>query len=89
MDAIIVIHNFFIYGHSNAIVKNLGQFYYNISCKKVIFFIKLCKIYYKKIHSKSKELLVFIIYTKLFEHIQINLINMQSTFNITLTVIYK
>lgn len=49
----------------------------------------LCKICYRKAYSKSKGSLVPIISIKLFERVQIDLINMQSIPNIIIMVIYK
>lgn len=60
-----------------------------MSYEEVLFFVKLGEICYEKTHSKFKRPLVPIIFTMLFEDIKINLINIQSTLNITPTVIYK
>ena len=76
LDAIISTYNFLGHAGQDATTKNIGQSYYDVRCKEVVLFIKLCEICHKKTHSKSKRLLVFIISTKLFERIQINLIDM-------------
>lgn len=78
-------------GHAgqNATTKNIGQSYYSVNCKKVVFFVKLCEICYRKVHNKFKGPLVSIISTILFELVQIDLIVMQSIRNIITIVIYK
>ena len=69
--------------------KNDGQSYYGMICEEVVFLVKLCEICHRKAYSKSKEPLVPIISTKLFERVQIDLIDMQSTPNITTMVVYR
>ena len=89
LDAIIATHNSLGHAGQDTTAQNVSQFYYGVSREEVVFFIKLCEICHKKAHSKSKGPLVPIISTKLFERIQIDLIDMRSTPNITPTVIYK
>ena len=82
-------HNSIEYASQDATAKNIGQFYYGVSREEVVFLVNLCEICHNKAHSKSKGLLVPIISTKLFECVQIDLINMRPTPDITTTVIYK
>ncbi len=60
-----------------------------MSREEVVFLVKLCEICHIKAHSKSKGPLVIIISTKLFERVQIGLIDMRSTTVITTNVIFK
>ena len=89
LDAIITTFHFLGHDGQDATTKIIGQSYYDVSCKEVVLLVKLCEICHKQTHSKSKGLLVSIISTKLYERIQIDLIDMQSTPDITTTVIYK
>lgn len=89
LDAIIATHNSIEHAGQDATAKNVGQSHYCVSRKEVVFLVKLCEICHRKAHSKSKGPLVSIISTKLFERIQIDLINMQSTPDITTTAIYE
>ena len=53
--------------------------YYSISRVEVLFLIKLCEICHRKAASKSKGPLKPIVSTKLFERVQVDLIDMTST----------
>ncbi len=89
LDAIIATHNSLGHAGQDVTAKNVGQSYYGVSREEVVFLVKLCEICHRKAHSKSKGPLVPIISTKLFERVQIDLIDMRSTPDITTTVIYK
>ncbi len=60
-----------------------------MSREEVVFLVKLCEICHRKVHSKSKEPQVPLIFTKLFERVEIDFIDMRSTTDITTTVIFK
>ncbi len=60
-----------------------------MSREEVVFLVKLCEICHRKTNTKSKGPLVPIISIKLFERVQIDLIDMRSTPDITTTVIFK
>ena len=53
--------------------------YYGIARDEVFFLIKLCEICHRKAASKSKGPLKPIISTRLFERIQVDLIDMTAT----------
>ena len=89
LDAIIATHNSLGYAGQDATAENVGQSYYCVSREEVVFLVKLCEICHRKAHSKSKRPLVPIISAKLFERVQINLIDMRLTPDITTTVIFK
>lgn len=89
LDVIIATHNSIGHPGQDATAKNVSQSYYGVSRKEVIFLVKLCEICHRKAHSKSKGPLVPIISTKLFERVQIGLIDMRSTPDITTNVIFK
>lgn len=89
LDAIFATHNSIGHAGQDATAKDVGQSYYGVSREEVIFRIKLCKICHRKTYSKSKGPLVPIISTKLFERVQIDLIDMRSTPDITTNVIFK
>ena len=59
------------------------------SREKEVFLVKLCEICQRKAHSKFKEPLVPMISTKLFGRVQIDLINIRSSRDITTTAIFK
>lgn len=77
LDATIAIYNSIRYVSQDTTPKNVSWSYHIVSCKEVIFLVKFCKICHKKVHSKFKIPLVSIISIKLFEQVQINLIDMQ------------
>ena len=89
LDAIIATHNSLGHADQDATAKNVGQSYYGVSREEVVFLVKLCEICHKKAQSKSKEPLVPIISTKLFERAQIDLIDIRLTPDIITTVIFK
>ncbi len=89
LDAIIATHNSLGHAGQDVTAKNIGQSYYGVSREEVVFLVKLCEIYYRKAHSKFKGPLVPLISTKLFECVRMDLINIQSTADITTTVIFK
>ncbi len=89
LDTIITIHNSIGHAGQDATAKNIGQSYYGMSREEIVLLVKLCEICHRKAHSKFKRPLVPVISTKLFERVQIDLINMQSIPDITTTVIYK
>ncbi len=60
-----------------------------MSWEEAIFLVKLCEICHRKAYRKFKGLLVPIISIKLFERVQIDLIDIRSTKDITTTVIFK
>ncbi len=73
LDAIIATHNSLGHAGQDTTAKNVGQSYYGVSRKEVVFLVKFCEICHRKAHSKSKGPLVPIISTKLFERVQIDL----------------
>ncbi len=75
LDAIIATHNSLGHAGQDATAKNVGQSYHGVSREKVVFLVKLCEICHRKAQSKSKGPLIPIICTKLFERVQIDLIN--------------
>ena len=88
-DAIITIHNSIGHTGQDATAKNVNNTYYGVSCEEVVFLIKLYEICHRKASSKSKGSLKPIISTKLFKRVQIDLIDMRSTLDITANGTYK
>ena len=68
-------------GHigQNATATHIGKEYYGIAHEEVNFLVKLCEICHRKAHSKSKGPLKNIVSTRLFERVQIDLIDMTAT----------
>ena len=88
-DAIITIHNSIGHAGQDATAKNANNTYYGVTCEDIVFLVKLCEICHRKAPSKSKGPVKFIISTKLFERVQIDLIDMRSTPDITPNGTYK
>lgn len=80
-DKIIGVHNNLGHSGQHATATKVNKKYYEISSQEVYFLVKLCEICHRKTHSKSKDPLKSIVTTRLFERVQINLIDMTSTPN--------
>ncbi len=78
-DTIIRVHEGLGHAGQNATAIKVNHEYYGIARHKVLFLIKLCEICHRKAHSKSKGPLKSIVTTRLFERVQIDLIDMTST----------
>ena len=78
-DTIIAVHNSLGHAGQNATATKVNNEYYGISTQEVYFLIKLCEICHRKAYSKSKGPLKSIIVSRLFERVQIDLIDMSST----------
>ena len=63
----------------NVTVIYIVKKYYRITQDEVYFLVKLYKIYYRKAYSKFKGPLKYIISIRLFERVQIDLINITTT----------
>ena len=68
-------------GHvgQNATASHISKEYYGIATEEVNFLVKMCETCHRKAHSKSKGPLKSIISTRLFERVQIDLIDMTAT----------
>lgn len=88
-DAIVTIHNSIGHASQDATAKNISKTYYGVTCEEIVFLIKLCEICHRKAPSKSKGPMKPIISTKLFERVQIDLIDMRSTPDVTPNGTYK
>lgn len=78
-DKIIGVHNNLGHSGQHATATKVNKEYYGISSQEVYFLVKLCEICHRKAHSKSKGPLKSIVTTRLFERVQIDLIDMTST----------
>ena len=78
-DTIIAVHNNLGHAGQNATATKVNNEYYGISTQEVYFLIKLCEICHRKAPSKSKGPLKSIIVLRLFERVQIDLIDISST----------
>ena len=78
-DTIIAVHNNFGHAGQNATASKVNNEYYGISTQEVHFLVKLCEICHRKAFSKPKGPLKSIVVTRLFERVQINLIDLSST----------
>ena len=63
----------------NATATHIDKEYYRIAHEEVNFLVKLCEICHRKAHSKSKGPLKNIVSTRLFERVQIDLIDITAT----------
>lgn len=88
-NAIVIIHNSIGHAGQNATAKNVSQTYYGVTGEEIVSLIKLCEICHRKAPSKSKGPLKPIILTKLFKRVQIDLIDMRSTPDVTPNGTYK
>ncbi len=84
-DAIIGIHNSLGHTGQYLTAKAILTTYYEATREGVIFLIKLCEICHQKANSKSKRPLKPIISTAIFQRVQIDLIDIRSTSDITLS----
>lgn len=82
-DIIIQNHNSLGHAGQDPTAKAINRAYYGITRDEVIFLIKLCEICHRKAPSKSKDPLKNIISTEVFERVQIDLIDMRSTPDVT------
>ncbi len=82
-DTIIQNHNSLGHAGQDPTAKAINRAYYGITRDEVIFLIKLCEICHRKAPSKSKGPLKNIISTEVFERVQIDLIDMRSTPDVT------
>ena len=78
-DTIIGVHANLGHAGQQATANKVNKEFYGIATSEVNFLIKLCEICHRKAYSKSKGPLKSIITTRLFERVQINLIDMTST----------
>lgn len=78
-DTIIRIHNSLGHVGQHATGTHVNREFYGIASQEVYFLVKLCEICHRKAHSKSKGPLKSIVTTRLFERVQIDLIDMTST----------
>lgn len=78
-DIIITVHDSLGHAGQQATAKKCGHDYYGMADVEVEFLVKLCEICHRKAHSKSKGPLKSIVTTRLFERVQIDLIDMTST----------
>ena len=74
-------HNSLEHVEQNSTFKEINMNYYEINRNEVIFLIKLCEICQRKHHSRFKDSLIFIVSIKMFERVQMNLIDMRSIFD--------
>ncbi len=82
-DAIIGIHNSLGHANQDSTAKAIRSTYYMATREEVIFLIKLCEICHRKAHSNSKGPQKPIISIVIFQPVQIDLIDMRSTLDIT------
>ena len=78
-DTIARVHNSLGHVGQHATGTHISREYYGIATQEVYFLVKLCEICHRKAHSKSKGPLKSIITTRLFERVQIDLIDMTAT----------
>ena len=78
-DTIIRVHANLGHAGQQATTNKINKEFYGIATSEVNFLIKLCEICHRKAYSKSKGPLKPIITTRLFERVQIDLIDMTST----------
>lgn len=78
-DTIIRIHSSLGHVGQHATATHVNREFYGIASQEVYFLVKLCEICHRKAHSKSKGPLKSIVTTRLFERVQIDLIDMTST----------
>lgn len=78
-DTIIMVHNSLGHAGQNATANKVSNEYYGISNLEVFFLVKLCEICHRKAHSKCKGPLKSIETQRLFERVQVDLIDMTST----------
>ena len=78
-DTIIAVHNSLGHAGQNATATKVNNEYYGITTLEVYFLTKLCEICYRKALSKSKGPLKSIVVVRLFERVQIDLIDISST----------
>ena len=78
-DTIIGVHVNLGHAGQEATANKVNKEFYEIATSEVNFLIKLCEICHRKAYSKSKGPLKSIITTRLFERVQIDLIDMTST----------
>lgn len=77
-DTIVTIHNSLGHAGQNATCNKIGSEYYGIAHAETQYLVKLCEICHRKVHSKSKGPLKSIETSRLFERVQIDLIDMTS-----------
>ena len=82
-DAIIGIHNSLGHAGQDLTAKAIHTTYYEATREEFIFLIKLCEICHWKTHSMSKRPLKPIILIAIIHRVQINLIDIRSTTDIT------
>ena len=68
-DTIARVHNSLGHVEQHATGIHISREYYGIATQEVYFLVKLCEIYHRKTHSKSKEPLKSIITKRLFERV--------------------
>ena len=78
-DIIITIHNSLGHAGQQATANKINSLYYRIAGTETFFLIKLCEKCHRKAFSKCKGPLKSIVTTRLFERVQIDLIDMKST----------
>ena len=78
-DTIVTVHNSLGHAGQNATCNKVGYEYYGIAHAETQYLIKLCEICHRKAQSKSKGPLKSIETSRLFERVQIDLIDMTST----------
>ena len=78
-DTIIRIHSSLGHVGQHATATHVNREFYGIASQEVYFLVKLCEICHRKAYSKSKGPLKSIVTTRLFERVQIDLIDMTST----------
>ena len=78
-DTITRVHNSLGHVGQHATGNHVNREYYGIATQEVYFLVKLCEICHRKASSKSKGPLKSIITQRLFERVQIDLIDMTAT----------
>ena len=78
-DTVVTVHNNLGHAGQEITSKRILQQYYGIARVEIIFLLKLCEICHRKASSKSKGPLKSIITKRLFERVQVDLIDMTAT----------
>ena len=80
-NVVVETHNSLKHIDMNLTVKEIERQYYEIKREEVLFLLKLCEICQRKTVSRSKGPLKFILSSRVFERVQINLIDMLISFD--------